>query len=134
MLFNSYGYLFLFLPIALAGYFALNRSSIVALAWLVVASLFFYGWWNPWHLPVVLGSIAFNFWVGRRIMASPRHKPSWLWLGVTGNLLLLGVFKYTHFVLGIIADMSGWQPAVPPIALPLGISFHTFQSMSSSET
>ena len=130
MLFNSYGYLFLFLPIALAGYFALNRSSIVALAWLVVASLFFYGWWNPWHLPVVLGSIAFNFWVGHRIMASPRHKPSWLWLGVTGNLLLLGVFKYTHFVLGIIADLSGWQSAVPPIALPLGISFFTFTQIA----
>ena len=133
MLFNSYGYLFLFLPIALAGYFALNRSSAVALTWLVMVSLFFYAWWNPWHLPIVLGSIAFNFWVGRRTMASTGNKRRWLWFGITGNLLLLGVFKYTHFALGVVADFSGWtnwQGAIPQIALPLGISFFTFTQIA----
>ncbi len=130
MLFNSYGYLFLFLPIALAGYFALNRSSIVALSWLVAASLFFYAWWNPWHLPIVLGSMAFNFCVGRRTMASVKHKRGWLWLGIGGNLLLLGIFKYTHFALGVVADFSGWQLAIPQIALPLGISFFTFTQIA----
>ena len=130
MLFNSYGYLFLFLPIALAGYFALHRSSTVALTWLVAASLFFYAWWNPWHLPVVLGSMAFNFWAGRRIMAASANRQHWLWLGIAGNLLLLGVFKYTQFALGVAADLSGWPSAIPQIALPLGISFFTFTQIA----
>ncbi len=130
MLFNSYGYLFLFLPIALAGYFALSRSSNVALSWLVVASLFFYGWWNPWHLPVVLGSMAFNFWVGQRTMASSSNKRRWLWLGIGGNLLLLGIFKYTHFAFGVVADLSGAPLSIPQIALPLGISFFTFTQIA----
>ncbi len=130
MLFNSYGYLFAFLPIALAGYFALNRSSTIALAWLVAASLFFYAWWNPLHLPVVLGSIAFNYWVGRRIMGSAGRRRHWLWLGIAGNLLLLGVFKYTLFAAGVVAELSGWQSSVPHIALPLGISFFTFTQIA----
>ncbi|MBL0121232.1 MAG: MBOAT family protein [Betaproteobacteria bacterium] len=130
MLFNSYGYLFAFLPLALAGYFALRRSSNIALAWLVAMSLFFYAWWNPWHLPVVLGSMAFNFWVGRRIMASSKNKNRLLWLGIAGNLLLLAAFKYTHFALGLVADVSGWTFAVPQIALPLGISFFTFTQIA----
>ena len=130
MLFNSYGYLFLFLPLALAGYFALHRSSLMALAWLVAASLFFYAWWNPWHLPIVLGSMAFNFWVGRRILASNARKRRWLWCGIGGNLLLLGAFKYTHFALGIVAGLSGWQLVIPQIALPLGISFFTFTQIA----
>ena len=130
MLFNSYGYLFLFLPLALAGYFALSRSSITALAWLVAASLFFYGWWNPWHLPLVIGSIAFNFWTGNRIMGSTANARRWLWLGIAGNLLLLGVFKYTHFAVRVVADLSGWPPAIQPIALPLGISFFTFTQIA----
>ena len=130
MLFNSYGYLFVFLPIALAGYFALNRTSTIALAWLVAASLFFYAWWNPWHLPVVLGSMLFNFWTGRRIMASSGNRRHWLWWGIAGNLLLLGVFKYTSFAVGVVADLSGWQLAIPQIALPLGISFFTFTQIA----
>ena len=130
MLFNSYGYLFVFLPIALAGYFALSRSSITALAWLVATSLFFYAWWNPWHLPIVLGSMAFNFWTGRRIMTAAESRRRWLWLGITGNLLLLGLFKYTHFAWGIVAGLSGWSAAIPPIALPLGISFFTFTQIA----
>ncbi|MEP7157635.1 MAG: MBOAT family protein [Betaproteobacteria bacterium] len=133
MLFNSYGYLFLFLPIALAGYFSIyvfHRSSAAALGWLVAASLFFYAWWNPWHLPVVLGSMAFNFWLGRRIIASAQRKRHWLWLGIAGNLVLLGVFKYTHFAWEVVAGASGWQVAIPQIALPLGISFFTFTQLA----
>ena len=106
MLFNSYEYLYLFLPLALAGFFALQRSSNAALAWLVAASLGFYAWWNPWHVPVVIGSIAVNFWVGRRIMATASNRTRWLWFGIACNLLLLGGFKYTHFVWGIAADLS----------------------------
>ncbi|MEO8102631.1 MAG: MBOAT family protein [Betaproteobacteria bacterium] len=130
MLFNSYGYLFVFLPIALAGYFALNRYSTTALAWLVVASLIFYAWWNPWHLPVVLGSMTYNFWCSRRILASATNRRRWLWLGITGNLLLLGVFKYSHFAWSVAAGVPGGQSTLPLIALPLGISFFTFTQIA----
>ena len=133
MLFNSYGYLYLFLPVVLAVYFALSRSSNAALAWLVVASLFFYAWWNPWYLPVVLGSIAFNFWAGRRIMVTALNstrRSRWLWLGIAGNLMMLGAFKYTHFAAGILADLSGTHVDIPVIALPLGISFFTFTQIA----
>ena len=130
MLFNSYEYLYLFLPLALAGFFALRRSSNVALASLVVASLCFYAWWNPWHLPVVIGSVMFNFWVGQRIIAASAYRSRWLWLGIVGNLLLLGVFKYTHFVWGIAADVAGVSMTLPTIALPLGISFFTFTQIA----
>lgn len=130
MLFNSYGYLFVFLPLALAGYFALSRHSIIALGWLVAVSLIFYAWWNPWHLPLALGSIGFNYWTGRRIMTSPENRRHWLWLGITANLLLLGVFKYTQFALGLVADLTHWQMVIPQIALPLGISFFTFTQIA----
>ena len=130
MLFNSYEYLYLFLPLALAGFFALQRSSNAALAWLVAASLGFYAWWNPWHVPVVIGSIAVNFWVGRRIMATASNRTRWLWFGIACNLLLLGGFKYTHFVWGIAADLSAASMTLPAIALPLGISFFTFTQIA----
>ena len=126
MLFNSYEYLLLFLPIALIGYVALARHSRTALVWLCAASLFFYGWWNPLHLVVIIGSIALNFGIARRIIASTRHARTWLWLGIFGNLALLGLFKYTHFVLGV----AGLSDGLPAMALPLGISFFTFTQIA----
>ena len=133
MLFNSYGYLFLFLPLALAGYFVLHRSSQIALAWLVAASLFFYAWWNPWHVPIAIGSMLFNFWIGRAILASTDRKRRWMWLGIAGNLLLLGIFKYTHFAWDIFAGVFGVSLTIPASAfpaLPLGISFFTFTQIA----
>ena len=61
MLFNSYAFLFAFLPVALVGYFLLGRRSItLAAGWLALASLFFYGWWDARYLPLLIGSILFN--------------------------------------------------------------------------
>ncbi|HEX4857739.1 MAG TPA: MBOAT family protein [Usitatibacteraceae bacterium] len=130
MLFNSYGYLFLFLPIALAGYFALQRHSTLALAWLTAASLFFYAWWNPWHLPLVAGSIIFNFWVGRVLLQRPPgRRRGWLVFGVVANLVMLGVYKYLAFGASIAAGL-GIALSVPALALPLGISFFTFTQIA----
>jgi alginate O-acetyltransferase complex protein AlgI len=132
MLFNSYGYLFLFLPIALLGYFALARFSQLALTWLTAASLFFYAWWNPWHLPIIIGSMVFNFWMGQQIISS-HSKRRWMWLGIVGNLALLGAFKYTHFAVGVLNDLSGVTLNLPDIALlalPLGVSFFTFTQIA----
>jgi D-alanyl-lipoteichoic acid acyltransferase DltB (MBOAT superfamily) len=129
MLFNSTVYLFLFLPLALLGYYALSSRSAWALAWLTLASLVFYGWWNPWHLPVILGSMAFNFWIGQRMLAST-HRARWVQAGVVANLLLLGVYKYTHFSLSVAADLGAPRLDIAAIALPLGISFFTFTQIA----
>ena len=91
MLFNSYDYLLYFLPLALALYFALGRSSATwAVAWLVAASLFFYAWWDPRYLPLILASIGVNFLFGRALHRQSRHAKALLACGVGANLLLLG--------------------------------------------
>ena len=128
MLFNSYDYLLWFLPGTLVVFFLLGRRPFAAQVWLTVASLFFYGWWNPWHLPLILGSIAFNFviasWLRKRA-ARPV-----LALGIAANLAVLGVFKYTDFFLANVARVAGDAPPLLHLALPLGISFFTFTQIA----
>lgn len=130
MLFNSFEYLLLFLPIALLGYFALRANSAAALRWLTAASLFFYAWWQPWHLPIVVGSIVFNFWLANRIIRAGSSRQHWLVAGIASNLLLLGFFKYSVFVWSNVAVIVGATPSLPALALPLGISFFTFTQIA----
>jgi len=121
MLFNSTTFILGFLPIGLAGLFLCGRLSDGrwALVWLVGASLVFYGWWNPVHVPLLCGSIVANHWLGRRIASySGTIARRWLAVGVVLNLSLLGWFKYAGFLFGIDAP-----------ALPLAISFFTFQQI-----
>ena len=121
MLFHSQIFILGFLPLCLTGLFLAGRW---ALHWLIAVSLVFYGWWNPVHIPLLLGSILANHAIGMRIHRSAGHR-GWLIAGVVGNLALLGWFKYGDFLLGIVA------PGAPPlsIALPLAISFFTFQQI-----
>ena len=71
MLFNSYPFLFLFLPATLAGFFSIARySRPLAGLWLFAASLFFYGWWNPAYVGLLLASILFNYAVGQALVRS----------------------------------------------------------------
>lgn len=130
MLFNSYGYLFVFLPVALLGYFAARRHSTLALSWLVFVSLTFYAWWNPWHLPLIIASIAANFLIGERIRATRLHKRQWLIAGIAANLTLLGVFKYARFAVESVNAATAGTLALPSLALPLGISFFTFTQIA----
>ena len=68
MLFNSYGFIFIYLPAVFAGFFFLaSRSHRLAALWLVAASIFFYGWWNPRYLPIIIGSVLFNYLCGAAI-------------------------------------------------------------------
>ena len=92
MLFNSYSFIFFFLPAALIGFYLLNRNGHTrrGLTWLVFASLFFYGWWNPVYLILMLGSIGFNYLIGRTLTQSfesrgTASKPL-LTLGIAANL------------------------------------------------
>ena len=130
MLFNSYDYLFYFLPLSLAGFFVLGRRPGWSVAWLVAASLFFYAWWDPRYLPLILASIGFNFAVGRLLHRAPRHASLVLAIGVAANLLLLGVFKYADFALANAAALLGRGLPLPHLVLPLGISFFTFTQIA----
>lgn len=137
MLFNSAVYLFAFLPIALAGYFGLCKLRWVtaAQAWLVLASLFFYSYWKLEHLPLILGSLVVNFVIGSEL-ARPRlarsvvPRNALLALGITGNLALLGYFKYINFLVDNVNALSGSQLQWPQVVLPLAISFFTFQQIA----
>ena len=102
---------------------------------LLVASYVFYGWVHPWW-PVLLFATTFiDYWAARGIAASAERRKLWLWLSIASNLGLLGFYKYFNFFVDNVAAAGaalGWSmPHVAlQVALPAGISFYTFQSMS----
>lgn len=126
MLFNSYEFIFLFLPITFAGFFLLGKyAKNYAVIWLVIASFVFYGYWDYHYVPLLFCSILFNYLVGMKIEKT--NSKNWLFFGIIINIILLGYFKYTDFFLGTINDISGEHYFdLPNIVLPLGISFFTF--------
>lgn len=131
MLFTSIEFLFIFLPVVLIIYFFLGflQLYVWAAGWLGLASLFFYGYDDPQRLlPIIFASITFNFLLGREL--TQRGNLLLLELGVAGNLLLLGYFKYTGFLLASITTLTGWPMPDYPIALPIGISFFTFTQIA----
>ncbi len=130
MLFNSAVFILGFLPVCWLGFFALGTSGreTLAVVWLTLASLFFYGWWNPLYVPLLLGSVGFNYVVGRALTRN-RGRPL-LIAGVAANLVLLGYFKYAGFLVTIFNGASGAAYPIPDIALPLAISFFTFQQIA----
>jgi D-alanyl-lipoteichoic acid acyltransferase DltB (MBOAT superfamily) len=120
MLFNSFGFVFVYLPLALGGYaLACRCSPRAGTAWLALASLAFYGWWNIRLLPLLLVSICFNYFAARAIIAA-REPKRLLWGAVGANLLALAWCKYANFLLG-----TSWD-----ITLPIGISFFTFTQIA----
>ncbi len=133
MLFNSPVFLFLFLPVTLLVYYALGASAprAWALRWLVVASLFFYGWWNPIYLLVIVVSTAVNYAFGLYVagVRLPSVRRVGLALGIGANLAVLGYFKYANFFIANVGRPLGWDTVVD-VALPLGISFFTFQQIA----
>lgn len=134
MLFNSSVFVFLFLPATLAIFFLLGRAGLrrPALGALLVGSLIFYSYWNPAHLPLVVGSVIFNYFIGQAVQHAagmPRGK-AWLTLGVCGNLALLAYFKYAGFLVQNFNAVAGTSFSVPAHVLPLGISFFTFTQIA----
>ncbi|MCI0431299.1 MAG: MBOAT family protein, partial [Rhodospirillales bacterium] len=109
MLFNSFEFVFGFLPLTVIGYFLVSRrgNRPLAIAYLSLASMFFYAWWNPWYLLLILGEVAFNFLLGRQLARpelSPRARLLFTIFGVGTMLVVLGYFKYTYFVLDIVSE------------------------------
>jgi D-alanyl-lipoteichoic acid acyltransferase DltB (MBOAT superfamily) len=130
MLFNSALFIFLYLPPILAGTFILARYRPGwAVGWLALASFAFYAEWDWRFLPLLLLSILFNYAVGRAILAA-RGARFWRTIGVAGDLLLLGVFKYAGFFAASGAALIGAAPPALDIVLPLGISFFTFTQIA----
>lgn len=133
MLFNSYEFLFVFLPISLAGFFVLARiGTRFAAAWLGLASLGFYGFWNPKFVALLLASIATNFAFGVLIgrQRAMRDAKPLLTIAVCANLALLFYFKYANFFLDNVNTLSGWELNIGTVVLPLGISFFTFTQIA----
>ncbi|MCG3675056.1 MBOAT family protein [Aliarcobacter butzleri] len=135
MLFNSYEFIFIFLPVMFVVYFYLNSKRLIlgAKIWLVVGSLFFYSYWNVIYLPLILLSIFVNYGVGLSLVNHEKIRISSktiLSFGIVFNLGLLGYFKYTDFFLDNFNGIFGTNIPLPHIILPLGISFFTFTQIA----
>lgn len=136
MLFNSYVYLLLFFPTTVFVYYGIStlrgELSQVSRWWLVGASVFFYGFWDPRYLLLILGSIGFNFLVGRRLAnwTQSRKRRGLLIFGISVNLVLLGYYKYANFFAENLEALTGFSLGIGIIALPLAISFFTFQQVA----
>jgi alginate O-acetyltransferase complex protein AlgI len=135
MLFNSYEFIFGFLPVVLIGFYVLGaRRREWALLWLTVASLFFYAWWRPINVLLIAPSILINLGLARLMERYRESQPSTARLllicGIVFNLCFLGYFKYTMFLRGAVNDVFGTDLVLTHIILPLGISFITFQKIA----
>ena len=138
MLFNSYEFVFFLLPAALAGYY-LFVPGRWRHGWLALCSYAFYGWWDYRYCALLLLTTSIDYWAGGRIAASrsPAARKRWLALSACSDLSILGFFKYYDFGAETIARIAQWLGAdgslpLLHVALPVGISFYTFQAMSYS--
>ncbi len=142
MLFNSYVYLYCFLPIVIIVYFNLTkfRLALAGRVWLVLSSFFFYAYWNPIYLPLLLSSILVNYGIGttltkmvsgsgknQNVIMSPKKL---LAAGILFNLGFLGFYKYADFFIHNVNMLSGSEFSLLSLALPLAISFFTFQQIA----
>lgn len=134
MLFNSYIFIFLFLPLALLGWYGLNKRKAYDLAKFFIAgmSLWFYGYFNLYYLAIILVSILVNYLISFCIQfcRTVKQQKGALWIGVLFNLGILFYFKYYDFFFENINAVFGTNVALRQIVLPLGISFFTFQQLS----
>ena len=136
MLFNSYIFIFAFLPITFIGYFYLLKLRLItgAKAFLIFASLFFYAWWNVLYLPLILSSMLFNYVVGNILSNKAEQvkisKKAVLIFGISANIALLGYFKYSDFMIENFNLVFDASVSLLNLALPLAISFFTFQQIA----
>lgn len=140
MLFNSYIFILFFLPVTVSGYFLINKyrkseSSKTDLWWLFFMSLWFYGYSNPVYLFLILSSVFMNFFVGSRITTNRKRDAlktaqRWMLVGAVFNLALIFYFKYYDFFISNMNIVFQKDWVLKNIALPLGISFFTFQQIS----
>ena len=132
MLFNSIEFLLIFLPLVVSFFYLiiyLKAYSILS-HYLILCSLFFYGWWNPKYILLIVTSISLNFFIYKIMNKSVHYSKFYLFCGIIFNLFLLAFFKYFIFITDIITDLTNYKVYVFDIILPLGISFFTFQQIA----
>jgi len=127
MLFSSIEFLFYFLPIVVGIYFLIPNK--LRNLWLLLASLFFYGWGEPKNLFLMVFTI-FSFYLIGLAIGTGKHRRFWLTASVVLGLGLLAVFKYSGFAVDNLNTLFGLAIPYPKLALPIGISFYTFQLLS----
>ncbi|WP_433970886.1 MBOAT family O-acyltransferase [Tunturiibacter lichenicola] len=133
MLFSSNYFILLFLPASLLGYQLLSRLGRTALlTWLALVSLFFYGWWNPSYLLLLVASIILNFLFSRMVgpKSNANARSGWLFTAIAANLLLLTWFKYLFPLLNFFHRQGLIRHGFADVLLPLGISFFTFTQIA----
>ena len=133
MIFSTYEFIFLFLPVTFFVYFILNRFELntIAKIWLIICSLYFYAQGSPDFFVFFLGSIVGNYIIGSTMARmegnQKAQKKLLLLIGLAGNIGLLGYYKYTDFFIENYNLLTGSSYALKHIVLPIGISFFTFQ-------
>jgi alginate O-acetyltransferase complex protein AlgI len=136
MLFNSSDFLFGFLPACLVGFYVLTKiNRQLAEIFLLISSLVFYGWYNFQNVPLLVGSIVLNYYLGNQIRSRvdqglDRAAGLWCSFGVFANVVTLIYFKYTNFILDNVNVAFGTEFVFRQIILPLGISFYSFQRIA----
>lgn len=134
MLFNSQIFIFMFLPLALAGWYILNHFKLyrVALVFVIGMSLWFYGYFNPSYLLIILGSMAGNYLISfiMERISKPKGKKVMMIVGILFNVAILGYYKYYDFFIGNLNVVFKTDFTLKHIILPLGISFFTLQQLS----
>ncbi|QJE97667.1 MBOAT family O-acyltransferase [Luteolibacter luteus] len=141
MLFNSYTFLVVFLPLTLVVFQLLRRSNQrMAMGWLVLMSLVYYGWWNPdpskpwtpFYLILICTSCMINFGIGRYLAAHTYTAKGRgiLALGLIANLSVLFYYKYIGLFERTFESLTGGHFNIPDVVLPLGLSFFTFQKIA----
>jgi alginate O-acetyltransferase complex protein AlgI len=128
MLFQSQGFILLFLPVAVAAYYAAVQSAVARQTVLIIASLVFYGWWDVRFLPLLIGQITASWLLSLWHERSGRIWP--LYAGVVLNLASLATFKYLDFLIGMVQSVIGIDLPRAHLLLPIGISFFSFQLIS----
>src|SRR5262245_40168214 len=154
MLFHTWVF-FVFFAIVYPVFLLLRKNNRLMNIWLMIASYTFYGWWNPWYLLLLFGTSAIDYWMVPLMERRRRTRTFWLVVSLVSNFGFLGFFKYSGFItenLNSFLEHLGSSARLPdPVAypnamlsllgvspdhfftrviLPIGISFHTFQSMS----
>ena len=139
MIFSSSVFILIFMPIVFFGYFILNKKRLIlgGKIWLTLASFVFYGYWSIYYIPLLIFSIVFNFSVGglaspytKRFQLTATKRKGMLTLGIVGNLLLLGYFKYANFFIDNVNALTNAGIEYHHVILPLGISFYTFTQIA----
>lgn len=129
MLFYSYEFMYLFLPITLVGYFLISKLGNKAVnMWLVFCSLFFYSYWNPPFVILLIVSILVNYAFGFKLQKN-RSRPL-LITGISLNLLCISYYKYAGFLVSNFNVFTNYNVNIGNIFLPLAISFYTFQQIA----